>query len=725
MIEWRSYGSQQAHTKYSSASQITPANVERLAPAWAWRTEEQPQANGARAGAFKVTPLMIDNVLYLSTPFNRVVALDAESGRQLWAFDPRSTEEKGWGALPHRGVAYWRDGAAERIFMNSGYRLMSVDARTVALVTCFGTNGYAYMTDGLRRPFPRDQMAQTSPPVIYKDLVIVGTSMSDTMIYKGNPPGVVQAFDARSGKRVWAFYTVPSPVEFGNETWKRDSWAITGHTNAWGMMSVDEANGLVFAPTSTPSGDFWGGRRPGANLFAESLLALDANTGRRKWHFQGVHHGVWDYDFTSAPTLLTVTVDGRRIDAVAISGKQGFTYVFDRVTGTPVWPIEERPVATDTDAPGEMLFPTQPFPTKPPAFVPQGVSLADANDLTPEIHALALEEMQQYRLGPIFTPPSLRGTLMRPSAGGGANWGASGADPETGMLYLKVSQHTHVIQVCKRDDKFPLMGNGVVSDIDYNTNCPVNTAGRGPNAVPRAGRKLGEIPIIKPPYASVVAIDLNKGEIAWRSTLGEGAAGIRRSPLLKGVTLLDRLGTHGNSGGLAITKGGVIFAAMVDPYLYAFDKATGREISRVATPFGINGAPMTYQTRSGRQFVVVANGGGEDATLSAFALPAAPSIGVPPSSTALDARTAPAVPARPEDRTADAGQVAFDRVCQVCHGPGAGGDSGPRLVPFSRGYAELLGIVREGTGQMPPISARQLADEDVARIVAYLQSLPR
>jgi quinoprotein glucose dehydrogenase len=622
MVEWPAYGSQPAHTKYSAADQITPVNVGQLAPAWQWRTEERPLPNGARAGSFQVTPLMINNVLYLSTPFNRVVALDAESGRQLWAFDPESAVRKGWSAQPHRGVAYWRGANGDRIFLNTGNRLAAIDAKTGALVTGFGTSGFVDMTAGLRRVFPSDQMAQSSPPVIYKNLVIVGSSMSDTMIYQGNPPGTVQAFDAQTGKRAWVFYTIPTPGEYGNETWEKDSWAINGHTNVWGMMSVDEANGIVFAPTSTPSGDFWGGRRLGANLFAESLLALDANTGQRKWHFQAVHHGVWDYDFTSAPTLLTITVDGRRIDAVAASGKQGFTYVFERVTGTPVWPIEERPVATDTDVPGEVLSRTQPFPTKPPAFVPQGVSLADANDLTPEIHALAVEEMKQYRIGPLFTPPSLRGTLMRPSAGGGANWGASGADPESGMLYLKVSQHTHVIQVCARDDKYPLVGSGVVSDIPYNTNCPVNTAGRGPYAMPRAGRKLGDIPIIKPPYASVVAMDLNKAEIVWRSTLGEGTAALRRSPLLKGVKLPDRLGTHGNSGGLVVTRGGVIFAAMVDPYLYAFDKQSGREISRVATPFGINGAPMTYQARSGRQFVVVANGGGEDATLSAFALPA-------------------------------------------------------------------------------------------------------
>jgi len=721
MIEWRYYGGQQAHTKYSLAADITPENVSRLAPAWQWDPGEKPLADGTRPGLFENTPLMIDNVLYLSTSYNRVVALDADTGKPLWSFDPKSTADPG-GAGAHRGVAYWRDGNDARIFMNSRHRLFSVNARTGELVTSFGSNGYAALNEGLRQPIDKVQMDQSSPPVVYKNLVIVGSSINDRLIVKGDPVGTVQAFDARTGKRAWVFYTVPQPGEYGNDTWEKDSWAITGHANVWGIMSVDDAHGLLYVPTSTPSGDFWGGRRPGANLFAESLVCLDANTGKRQWHFQGVHHGIWDYDFSSAPTLMTITVDGRKIDAVAQSGKQGFTYVFDRVTGKPVWPIVERPVATDSDVPGEKVYPTQPFPTKPPAFVPQGISEADANDLTPEIHALALEELKQFRLGPLFTPPSLRGTIQRPSAGGGANWGSSGADPETGMLYLKVSEHTSTNQVCPQDGTNPMVFQGAVSDIAYNTNnCTFNTAGTGPYGVPRQPRKLGTVPVIKPPYAEVVAIDLNKGEIVWRTTLGEGTASLRRSPLLKDVTLPDRLGTHGNTGGITITKGGVIFAAMAEPHLYAFDKTTGREISRVTTPFAVNGAPMTYRSRGGRQFVVVATGGGGDAMLSAFALPVSGASVASPAAVESKTTTAPAQP----QGVQVSGAATFDRVCKGCHGPEARGDAAPRLVPFSREYEEMLGIVREGTGQMPPISARELSDEGVAQIVAYLKSLSR
>ena len=353
------------------------------------------------------------------------------------------------------------------------------------------------------------------------------------------------------------------------------------------------------------SSDYYGARRPGANLFAETLLCLDAATGNRKWHFQAVHHGLWDYDFPAAPNLVTIRVGGRRIDAVAQVSKQGFTYVFDRLTGRPVWPIEERPVDTSTDVPGERPWPTQPFPTKPPAFAPQGVTLDDANDLTPEIHALAVEHMKKFRLGPIFTPPSLRGTLMRPSNTGGANWGGAAFDPETGLLYVKSSNYVYINQVCKNDGSDPRI------DAEYHNYCT--------GIVETPTSPLGAIPITKPPYAELVAIDLNKGEIAWRVPFGEGNPAIRRHPLLKGITLPARLGTPGNAGSI-VTKGGLVFVGSGDPYLYAFDKLTGREVSRVPTPFPVSATPMTYRTKSGRQFMVVATGSGPDAALVGFAL---------------------------------------------------------------------------------------------------------
>ena len=602
--DWPFYGGDQAGSKYSPLDQINRANVRNLQPAWEWKTGEQRQAEFKTfPGMFEVTPVMMGGTLYLSTPYNRVVALDPETGRERWSYDPKAYAD---GQVPngtgfvHRGVAVWRDSKSSRlrVFMNSRYRLISIDAETGRPVETFGDNGFVTLTTGLRWEVNPKHYTNTSPPVVYKDLVIVGNGVADRLVYRKDPPGDVRAFDARTGKLVWTFHTVPQKGEFGSDTWGNGSETYTGHTNVWAPMSLDDARGLLYLPVSTPSNDFYGGARLGANLFAESIVCLDANTGERKWHYQLVHHGLWDYDPPAPPNLVAINVNGKRIDAVVQLTKMGFVYVFDRVTGKPVWPIEERAVP-QSDVPGEHAWPTQPFPTRPPAISPQGVSLDDAFDLTPELKAEAQAELKKYRLGPLFTPPSLQGTVARPGVIGGANWGGGAYDPETGMLYVKTTNQPAIAQLVKPESK------EIEADL---------VMGPRPNATFHNG-----IPLLKPPYGHLTAINLNTGDIAWQVPFGDDAR-LRAHPALQGVKLPAKLGAAGVQGAI-VTRGGLIFAGGGDTAFHAVDKNTGQDLWTYAVPTRTTGTPMTY-TAGGRQFVVIATGSGETAALMAFALPA-------------------------------------------------------------------------------------------------------
>ena len=604
--QWRSYGGDDGSTKYAALDQISAGNVDRLEVAWRWESPDGAIAGENRRltpGAFKATPLMVDGVLYIRTSLSIVAAIDAATGEELWVRDVGSHEagrptNLGWNS---RGVGYWSDGAESRIFLATGdSHLWSFDAATGRPIARFGSDGKIDLTQGLRRPVDRSAYQVISPPMIVGDVVIVNSSISDGPRYKTAPPGDVRGFDVRTGELRWTFHTVPQAGELGNDTWEDDSWTYTGNANAWSIMSADQELGYVYLPIGTPTNDWYGGHRLGDNLFAESLVCLDAATGERVWHFQMVHHGLWDYDPPAAPTLVDITVDGRDVRAVAQVTKQGFTYVFDRVTGEPVWPIEERPVA-QSSVPGERTSPTQPFPTKPPAFERQGISVDDLIDFTPELRAEAEEILSRHEYGGLFHPPSLTGTIQMPGWAGGANWYGAGFDPDTGYLFVPSRTAPISVRLAEADPER--------SDFRFTR---TRSGLRGPQG----------LPLVKPPYSRLTAIDLKTGDLAWQVPLGDGP---RQRLIDMGVPDPGPLG-GGSFTGPVVTPT-LLFLGVggrrgggQPPVLNAFDKATGEMVRAVDVPAILTGTPMTYMA-GGKQYIVAAYGAGRTAALVALALP--------------------------------------------------------------------------------------------------------
>lgn len=622
MVEWPAYGGDAGGMKYSPLADINRDNVAQLAPAWRWDTGDpaSPPADSgrpARPGNFQATPLMIGDTLYLPTPLNVVVALDANTGREYWRYDPgayRAGQPSNGTGLVHRGVAAWSDGRQRRIFINSRWRLIALDASTGKPIPSFGANGEVDLTAQLDRPVNRRHYTNTSPPVVWGDLVILGNGVGDRLAYKGDPPGDVQAFDVRTGRRVWAFRTVPHPGEVGNETWDGDSWRYTGHTNVWAPFTVDSARGIVYLPVGTPSNDWYGGRRRGANLFGEAIVALDARTGTRLWHHQLVHHGLWDYDLPAPPNVVTIRRGASRVDAVLVPTKQGWIFAFDRVTGAPLWPIEERPVPP-SDVPGEAAWPTQPFPARPAPIAAQGFGERDVIDFTPAVKAAALAKLRTFRFGPLFTPPSLEGTVTSPGAIGGAGWGGGAYDPETNVLYVKATNAPALWKLARR----PTPSD--TNDSDFFTDPDAPSLGVVVPGFERdsAGKPVPPLPINKPPYGVLTAIDMATGEHRWQVPIGDSPA-VRHHPALRGVPLPPALGVAGAPGGV-VTRGGLLFLTGGGSTLYAIDTRDGSV--RWSHALGTVGYanPMTYRTRAGRQFVVIATGAGAGTALRAFALP--------------------------------------------------------------------------------------------------------
>ena len=655
--DWRVAGGEPGNSRYSTLDQINTGNVAQLRVAWIYHTGDLPRDG---RGEIQATPIVVNGVLYATTPKLAVIALRADSGTLLWRFDAfpnRPTQ-------PHvnRGVVYWADGRNRRIFFAVERRLYALDARTGAQIHSFGDSGWVDLGEGLGWDVGGTYLVSTSPGVAYKDVLVWGTRVGEE---EGSAPGHIRAYDARTGKIRWTFHTIPWPADSGYDTWPPDAFQHAGGANSWAGMTVDSSRGVVYIPTGSATPDFYGGERHGANLFANSLLALDALSGKRLWHFQTVHHDLWDRDLPAAPNLVTVTSDARRVDAVAQITKSGFVFLFDRQSGRPLFPVEERAVPA-SDLRGERAWPTQPFPVKPAPFARQTIREAD---VTPSER----RRFRALRHGSLFTPPSREGTVVLPGFDGGGEWGGAAVDPETGVIYVNgsdvpwiaamketpqprmlpivtgVAAYTARCAGChgadrRGRDRAPSLidlstrmsteqledlldrGRGFMpsfAKLPENERCAVITWVLGTSCRAYGGsdrivllpppppyefagyekwRDSAGFPAIKPPWGTLSAIDLNTGDYVWRIPLGEHPALAGRGGPATGTE---------QYGGPIVTAGGLVFiAATMDAKFRAFDKNSGRLLWEATLPAPGYATPSTFAVR-GKQFVVVAAGGGK------------------------------------------------------------------------------------------------------------------
>jgi quinoprotein glucose dehydrogenase len=677
--EWPDYSGDLRGWRYSPLDQIDASNFNQLQVVWRFKTDHLgPRPEYKLEG----TPVMVKGMLYTTGGTRRsIVSLDGKTGELNWVHSLREGRRAAVSPrqLSGRGVSYWTDGKGDErvIYVTTGYQLVELDAKTGAMIPSFANKGVLDLKVGVVKGVNQQidlesgEIGIHSTPAVVGDIVIVGSSFREgaTVSTHNNTKGLVRAFDVRTGKQLWRFNTIPNPGEYGHETWENDSWAINGNVGVWTQMSVDEELGLVYLPVETPTSDHYGGHRPGNNLFAESLVCVDLKTGKRKWHFQFVHHPLWNLDMSSAPLLADINVNGRAIRAVAVPSKQNFLYVFDRVTGQPVWPIEERPVPRG-DVPGETYSPTQPFPTRPPAYARNFVSIPDdIIDFTPELRAQALSQLSRYKPGPLFNPPILGttegmlGSLSIGNLGGGTNWPGGGYDPETHVAFAPasnagVNSHSLVtppagfsdiryvrgvsgqpfVEVfgpgdcCAADSPRAIAQAAAAAQPAAAAPAPSTTPNpaRAPAArsnLPAGALTVQGLPIMKPPYGVLAALQLDRGELLWQVPHGDTPDGVRNHPALKGLTI-PKTGQNG-AVGLLVTKSLVI---MGDPQatttprgrgamLRAYDKATGAEVGAIFIPAPQSGSPMTYSI-DGRQYIVVAvSGGAYSGEYIAFRLP--------------------------------------------------------------------------------------------------------
>ena len=681
-VDWVSHGGDSGHTQSSPLDQITPANVASLKVAWTYH------AGDARPDRSQIqcNPIVVHGVLYATTPGVKVFALDAATGAQKWIFDPPKAGADVSSLGVNRGVVFWEDGAEQRILFTSGQRLYALDARTGASIPGFGTNGSVDLKEGLGRDVSNLYALSNTPGTIYRDLLILGTRVSEGP--GPAAPGHVRAYDVRTGKIRWIFHTIPWPGEPGYDTWPPDAYTRIGGANAWSGISVDQTRGLVFLPTGSAAFDFWGGNRLGANLYANCLLVLDAATGKHVWHYQFVHHDMWDRDLPSAPVLVTVTHDGRPVDAVAQTTKSGYVFLFNRETGEPLFPITERPVPP-SDLKGEQAWPTQPLPEKPAPFARQAFTEAEVTDLSQAAHDAVLAKLRTTRTGRQFIPPSAEGTVIFPGFDGGAEWGGAAFDRSSGLLYVNANEMAWILTMIEVDHtkqtsaaarghrvyqlncivchgperkgdgrQFPNIseikkklprpavdqiiqhGKGVMpafallsanerTDLvaylfdDAPSPADAKNLDEPPPTIPYTTTGYNRFldpegyPAVKPPWGTLNAIDLGKGEIAWSVPLGEFPELVKRGR--------PKTGTE-NYGGPIVTAGGLVFiGATKDEKFRAFDKHTGQMLWETSLPAGGYATPATYSV-GGKQYVVIAAGGGKMGTKSgdsyvAYALP--------------------------------------------------------------------------------------------------------
>ncbi len=661
-IEWPTYGADLANTRYRPIDQINASNFHSLEVAWRFKTDSLGNRPEYK---LEGTPLMVKGVVYATAGSRRAaIALDAATGELLWV---HGEHEGARGAaaprqLSGRGLAYWTDGKLERIlYVTPGYRLIELDAKTGAPVPTFGKNGAVDLkleADQTIQPdLTTGEIGSQSAPVVAKDTIIVGAAFREGMTPKSmrNNKGYVRGYDVRTGKRLWIFHTIPTRSEPGYDTWENGSAEYTGNTGVWTQVSIDEQLGLVYLPVESPTSDYYGGHRPGNNLYGESLVCVDLKTGQPKWHYQLVHHPIWDMDISSAPLLADISVNGRAIKAVAQPSKQGFLYVFDRVTGQPVWPIDERPVEKG-DVPGEWYAPTQPFPSKPPVYSRNGVSVDDLIDFTPALRDQALTIIAKYKIGPVFTPPVVSrldgpiATLTLGTAAGGTNWPGGSYDPDTHSVVAyacnacltpiglvespkEISDIRYIAGVAGQKVRIrtgPGEGAGADSPLASRSSVPAKAAPARAAASAYVALNVQGLPLIKPPYSTISAINLDKGEIVWQVPHGDTPDNVRNHPALKGLNI-PRTGQTGYNVGTLITKNlviagdGQVTTTAEHPrgaMLRAYDKRTGKEVGAVYMPAPQSGSPMTYLLH-GKQYILVAvSGGPYSGEYIAYTLPA-------------------------------------------------------------------------------------------------------